>query len=554
MTAINSVAAAVSDDIIESQIQSQRESVGLLYTRIVAVAGIVNGLGMILLWLVFSDYTQFLGAAILMACMFTASLLYPTFLKRGQSELGAALFFAGIFLAGVGIPCLIHALDIVVGPVFVAVSSMSYLMTRRRSGHITTGIAVVLFVFTVVLVQFLPDDLFPVLDEPTTIVALVVTGFSAFFAAVYINYSTSVSQERAFRDSRALSIENEQRADLEKELRSTIQETVSEYVGFVERIAEGDLTSKINLESQVTDANLYQLGKHLNAMVENLSMMAHQVRTAADAIDVAASEIQAATTQQSAGAAQQAATVNQTVATLEEVRTTVHQTAERANAVAESSQMSVQITRRGEQAVSESAEGMLMIRDRVENIAETILMLSERTQQIGEIIDTVNTLADQSKLLALNASIEAARAGDEGRGFSVVAQEVRSLAEQSRDATERVRSILSEIQSATNTAVMATEEGSKGTDSGLELVKGSGEAIRELSATIEHSSEAAMQIAASTQQQTNGMDQLLSAMREIEQSSAQTASAMQQTEESINNLMRMSQVLQSQTDRYRVSQ
>ena len=94
-------------------------------------------------------------------------------------------------------------------------------------------------------------------------------------------------------------------------------------------------------------------------------------------------------------------------------------------------------------------------------------MLSERTQQIGEIIDAVNALADQSKLLALNASIEAARAGEEGKGFAVVAMEVRQLAEQSRGATSRVRDILSEIQDATNMAVMVTEEGSKGAENGM---------------------------------------------------------------------------------------
>ena len=95
------------------------------------------------------------------------------------------------------------------------------------------------------------------------------------------------------------------------------------------------------------------------------------------------------------------------------------------------------------------------------NIAETILALSEQTQQIGDIIATVNDIADQSNLLALNAAIEAARAGEAGKGFAVVAGEVRSLAEQSRQATAQVKEILGDIQKATNTAVMVTEEGTK---------------------------------------------------------------------------------------------
>jgi methyl-accepting chemotaxis protein len=197
---------------------------------------------------------------------------------------------------------------------------------------------------------------------------------------------------------------------------------------------------------------------------------------------------------------------------------------------------------------------MQLIRQRVENIAETILMLSERTQQIGEIIETVNAIADQSKLLALNASIEAARAGDEGRGFAVVAMEVRQLAEQSREATERVGDILSEIQQATNTAVMVTEEGSKGAAAGIELVDRAGDAIRELARTIESAAEAAIQIAASTHQQTNGMDQLGTAMTQIKQATVQTAASTQQTEQSIRDLMTMARQMESAIARYNLEQ
>jgi methyl-accepting chemotaxis protein len=193
---------------------------------------------------------------------------------------------------------------------------------------------------------------------------------------------------------------------------------------------------------------------------------------------------------------------------------------------------------------------MQIIQERVEDIAQTILMLSERTQQIGEIIDTVNAIADQSKLLALNASIEAARAGEEGKGFAVVALEVRQLAEQSREATAHVSTILSEIQQATNTAVMVTEEGSKGAEAGMHLVDKAGEAIRELAGTIEESVQAAVQIAASTHQQTNGMDQLAAAMSQIKQASAQTAVSMKQTEQNVRNLNEMARLMDATVARY----
>src|SRR5690606_31888050 len=145
-------------------------------------------------------------------------------------------------------------------------------------------------------------------------------------------------------------------------------------------------------------------------------------------------------------------------------------------------------------AVSETISGMDVIRRRVEDIADNILVLSEHTQQIGEIIATVNSLADQSKMLALNASVEAARAGEEGKGFAVVALEVRNLADQNRDATVGVCEILGEIQRATKAALMVTEEGGKGVGEWQNLVNKAGESIKDLSNATEEAAMAAMQI------------------------------------------------------------
>src|SRR5699024_5611962 len=128
-------------------------------------------------------------------------------------------------------------------------------------------------------------------------------------------------------------------------------------------------------------------------------------------------------------------------------------------------------------AVQENVESMEEIRSEVDSIASKILNLSEQTKQIGEIIESVNEIAEQSKLLALNAAIEAARAGDHGRGFSVVAAEMRSLAEQSKDSTKQVRRILGEIQKATNSAVIAIEEGSKRAERGVQKAIEAGNTI-----------------------------------------------------------------------------
>jgi methyl-accepting chemotaxis protein len=352
----------------------------------------------------------------------------------------------------------------------------------------------------------------------------------------------------------------QQRMEDEAQQHAALQAAISQYLRFVRRVAAGDLRERLDLSALETAQgdtasarDILQLGRDLNEMAGSLAAITAQIRETASSVAQAAAEIVATTTQQNASTAEQDAAVAQTVATVEQIRVTVSQSSERAQAVAHTARRSVEVTRSGQQAVDDTVQGMVSIRQRVEGIAQTILALSERTQQIGEIISTVSEIADQSRLLALNASIEAARAGEDGRGFAVVAMEVRQLAEQSRDATARVRSILSEIQQATNAAVMVTEQGSKGAEQGMALVERAGEAIRQLSGIIEESAQAAAQIAASAAQQTNGMNQLAYAMTSIKQGTMQTAASTRQAEQSARALNALSRLMQDAAARYQLA-
>ncbi len=306
-----------------------------------------------------------------------------------------------------------------------------------------------------------------------------------------------------------------------------------------------DITAQREAEQERD--RLLQVEREQRASLEALIV---QLRDTAGRLSEAAAQILTAAAQQASSATEQEATITQTTSTIEEIRTTVRQTAERAQGVAAASEQTVNVARMGQESAHEAAEGMRVIRTRVESIAQTILMLSKHTQQIGEIITTVNDIADQSKLLALNASIEAARAGEEGRGFGVVAMEVRQLAEQSRDATARVRTILNEIQQATNAAVLVTEEGSKGTETGVVLVERASQSIQALTSTIEEAAQAAIQIAASTHQQTDGMEHLSASMSQIREAAVQTATSVRQMERSVQDLMALAQQLMRTAEDY----
>lgn len=291
-------------------------------------------------------------------------------------------------------------------------------------------------------------------------------------------------------------------------------------------------------------------GKAFNTMTAHLQENAETERQArarieqllstigetANNLASASAELLAGTTQQSASAQEQAAAVAQTVATVDEVKQTSEQAAQRAKTVAESAQRAAEISKVGRQAVDQSVEAMASVKEQTEAIAVNILALAEKAQAIGEIIASVNDVAEQTNLLALNAGIEASRAGEHGAGFTVVAREIKDLAEQAKKATAQVRQILGEIQKATNSAVMVTEEGSKSVNTTIKAVNKAGETIRTLTTTIDDAAIAANQITASSAQQTTGMAQVQQAMRDINEATTQSLASTKQAEKAAEDL------------------
>ncbi|MGA1840469.1 MAG: methyl-accepting chemotaxis protein [bacterium] len=228
--------------------------------------------------------------------------------------------------------------------------------------------------------------------------------------------------------------------------------------------------------------------------------------------------------------------VSEITTTVEEVKQTAHISHEKAEQVAEKSSEVAKISEGGKKATQDVSAGMKRIKEEMESIAESIVDLSEKTQSIEEIINTVNDLSDQSNLLSVNASIEAARAGQFGKSFAIVAQEVKSLADQSTKATDQVRNILNEIQKATSEAVMSTDLGSKAVEEGSSLSALAGDAIQKLADSIVESSQSAMQIAASSKQQLVGTDQLASAMEIIKEGFVQDMASTKELETATHDL------------------
>jgi methyl-accepting chemotaxis protein len=329
--------------------------------------------------------------------------------------------------------------------------------------------------------------------------------------------------------------------ETERTSKARLERSVRSYAELAARVAQGDLAARVTVDEQ--NDELGMLGTSLNQMAASLERLVDEVRIAAASLASATAEILAATSQQVSSATEEAAAVRQTAATVAEVRQTAESAARKTKIVAELAQRVEDTAEKGRQSVQESIRGSEDGKARMEALAGQILAFSEQAQAIAEVNTAVAELAGQSNLLAVNAAIEAAKAGEASKGFAVVATEVRELGARSKEATVQVQRIVREIQRSAQNAVMAAEQGVKSAEVGSTIAQRSGEAMEVLVAGISEASDAAHQINASAEQQEAGIEQIVLAMENIEQASAQTVAAMQQVERAVADLDQLAQSL-----------
>jgi PAS domain S-box-containing protein len=258
----------------------------------------------------------------------------------------------------------------------------------------------------------------------------------------------------------------------------------------------------------------------------------------------AVTEIVSAAAEFSASATETATAVRETTTTAAEVKQTAQRASAQARAVSEGAYTVAQTAQRGKEATDHTVAAIAHIRGQMQAIADSIVSLSAHSQAIGAMVATVADLAEQSNLLAVNAAIEAARVGEQGRGFAVVAQEIRRLAEQSKQATAQVRGVLGEVQRAIAMAVLAAEQGDKAVEGGVAQSHEAGAAITQLAERVAAAAQLAEQIAAASQEQETGMEQVVGAMTNIQQASGQNVSSAQQVEAAATHLEALGQRLQ----------
>ncbi len=320
--------------------------------------------------------------------------------------------------------------------------------------------------------------------------------------------------------------------------------------GWAERIGRGEIPREAIASTRQDEVG--RLAQAFGAMSQYLRELVQEMNEGIAVLASSSEEILAATSQVASSTQETATAISEIATTVEEVKQTAVLAGSKSQAVAESTERTRQVAQGGRQAVEEALAGMQQIREQMQAVAESIMRLGEQSQAIGEIVASVGDLAEQSNLLGVNASIEAVKAGETGKGFSVVAQEVKALAEQSKQATAQVRGILGEIQKAMTRAVLLAEQGGKTVEAGYQRAQASGEAIRSLSGSIETSSEMALQIAATSQQQLIGMDQVAGAMANIRQASQDNVGGTRQVDLAARNLHQLGLKLKGLADRFQL--
>ena len=332
-----------------------------------------------------------------------------------------------------------------------------------------------------------------------------------------------------------------------QQAQDSLQRGITDLLNMINQVARGDLT----IRGKVTNDALGNVVDSVNFMLDNFTKVLERVRKAAIDVSGSANQILDAADEMTAGATQQDQEITNTSSAVEELTVSMKQVSNNAEASAEAARRALDAAEQGNRAVSDTLEGMQRIRASVQATAKKIKSLGDRSLEISEIINVINDITEQTNLLALNAAIEAARAGEAGRGFAVVADEVRKLAEHSRSATKDIAALIKAIQAETNEAVVVMEEGTREVEVGTGLADQAGKALEAISTVVRQSAELVQEISLASKQQVRGTEGVANAMQIISGITRQTTQGARQTAATVGNMVRLSEQLNEALAQFR---
>ncbi len=304
-------------------------------------------------------------------------------------------------------------------------------------------------------------------------------------------------------------------------------------------LADGDLTVRAEVRENITGA----IADSINYTIDSLRDLVTGINRASEQVNTATGQAQATSVGLLSAAEKQSAQIAETTEAVGNMTRSILQVSSNASQASQVAQRSLQAATQGSLAVQNTIAGMNGIREQIQETSKRIKRLGESSQEIGEIVELISDITEQTNILALNAAIQAASAGEAGRGFTVVAEEVQRLAERSSEATKQIGAIVKTIQTDTNSAVAAMEKSTEGVVEGARLSDAAGKALTEIETVSNSLARLIQSISSATEAQTEVASTVTKNMQQIQEITSQTTEGTKQTAESVGQLTKLSEEL-----------
>jgi methyl-accepting chemotaxis protein len=334
-----------------------------------------------------------------------------------------------------------------------------------------------------------------------------------------------------------------------REERDNIQKSILKLLDEVSTVADGNLTVEAEVTADMTGA----IADSFNFMIAELRRVIGDVQEVAVQVSSAADEIQSTMKSLAQGSESQSVQISDTSSSIDGMANSIRQVADTAATSTNVAEEALKTAQTGTKSVEKTIRSMDGIRDQVQRTAKRIKRLGESSQEIGEIVQLIRDIADRTSILALNASIQAAMAGEAGRGFAVVAEEVERLADRSTEATKRIEALIKSIQTETNETVVAMEDMTREVVNGSEIANEAGKALEEIQGVSKRLAELIQTISLSARQQARTSDSLAKAVGDISTVTQQSAAGTKQAAVSISNLASLAEGLLSSVSTFKIS-
>jgi twitching motility protein PilJ len=367
---------------------------------------------------------------------------------------------------------------------------------------------------------------------------LIVAVISGFLAVTLI-----LLNARKQGEAERLRAESIERANLEN------QEAVLNLLDEMGDLADGDLTVKAQVSENITGA----IADSINYTIDSLRDLVTEINRATEQVNQATAQAQSTSTSLLEAAEEQSKQIEETGEAVNNMTRSILQVSSNAGQASQVAQRSLQAATQGAQAVQNTIEGMNEIRTQIQETSKRIKRLGESSQEISEIVELISDITEQTNILALNAAIQAASAGEAGRGFTVVAEEVQRLAERSSEATKQISAIVKTIQTDTNSAVAAMEKSTEGVVEGARLSDAAGQALNEIETVTNNLAQLIEAISTATVAQTEVAATVSRNMQQIQNITSQTTEGTKSTAQSIGQLTSLAEDLRESVAGFKLS-